>query len=210
MLKANTITGNVLTIAGPIAFTTTPTMITQAAGTNSTSAATTAYVDGAITNLRASNNIWEGSNTFNGITLSSPITLGTSSTLPSIGLNQMGGISVSPTLLTTTIGTSNTAIAISPVIVAGTYLVRWSLQIRPDITTGQIAVSVGTDLGIVSCGTLDFYIPVYVADPTIVRNGMGFYSTTVSTTTLTLWASSLVAASTCYSSNFVFNLMRIC
>ena len=208
MLKTNAITINSdVTITGAITFTTTPTMLTQPAGTNSTSAATTAYVDTAITNVRASNNSWSGSNTFSSFTTNG-ITLGTPTTLPSLALNQMGGMNTTiPALLTTIIETTNTAIATSPVFAPGTYIVRWRLEITPALTTTLISMSVGTSVGIISCGAADTCVPFNAI--TVVRNGVGFYTTVSTNTTLTLYAASSVTPSTC-SSNYDFSWMRIC
>lgn len=207
-----------LVISGASTFNTTPTMITASAGNNSTTGATTAYVDGAISTILAGTNTWGGLNTFssavsaNGLTLTgaSNITLGSGATAPTT--LQMGYISTTlPTLLATTIGTaggtSSTVVATFTAIPAGTYLFTWSLQFTPQTTTTSLVLSVGISAGLTSTGSIQG-LPPFGSTNTFQLTGSGYYSST-STFNMSLWAVSQSATSTTSTTGYDFKYMRI-
>jgi len=203
-----------LSISGASTFSTTPTMITASAGNNSTTGATTAYVDGAISSILASANTWSGSNTFssavsaNGIIINGAnnITLGTGTVAPST--LQMGGISSTPpTLLTTTIGTAATEIGTFSLIPAGTYLFTWSLQMQPQATTSLLTLSIGLTAGVSSTGVTQS-IPPFGSGNIFQLTGAGYFSST-SAFNMSLWAQSPTATSTTSALGYSFKYMRI-
>lgn len=203
-----------LTISGASTFNTTPTMITASAGNNSTTGATTAYVDGAVATILAGTNTWSGSNTFsspvsaNGIVINGAnnITLGTGTTAPTT--LQMGGISTSlPTLLTTTILTTATTMGTFTSIPAGTYLFTWSLQFTPAATTIGLVLSIGITAGTYSTGSGQGF-PPFGSTNTFQLTGQGYYSST-SAFNMSLWAISQATASTTSTTGYDFKYMRI-
>jgi hypothetical protein len=214
MLRTNGITSdNGLTITGNTTFTTNPRLITQNANTNSTSGATTEYVDNAIQNLKNNTNTWTNQNTFNtittnGITLSgtSQITLGNNSSLPTLG--QMGGVSTALPTLTTTIGQSNTSLAVTPVFYAGTYIIMWSVPVIVLTTTTNVTIGCGNAVGS-SANGLTIYTNLSRAGTTMI-SGFSFYTTTVSIgNNLTLWGIAVGSNVTASTTNYKFNWMRI-
>jgi len=203
-----------LTISGASTFNTTPTMITASAGNNSTTGATTAYVDGAVATILAGTNTWSGVNTFssatstNGLILTgnSNITLGTGAVAPST--LQMGGISSTlPSLVNTTVAITATEIGTFTSIPAGTYLFTWCLQLTPQSTTGLLTLSIGVTVGAVSTGVSQS-IPPFASVNTFQLNGAGYYSSTTAFN-MSLWAQSTVATSTTSTTGYSFKYMRI-